>query len=413
MQVNISLNNRILIILAIIILLAVGGYLFWRHPKPQQDGATLSSVLSSEQQAFGMRLLSESEDSNNYVRSEMKICLDNGGRNNCYKEVGKLLFDQMGYQKVLDSFQANEAYPEIFSRCHEVTHYLGRSAYLETKSIPALYNQDRSVCHGGFYHGVIEGYFAEKNLLVLGEPSAELASNIKSVCGNSNDYSVPRFYSECVHGIGHAMMYITDAELPESLKFCDALSTRSDQQTCYGGALMENSSSSTNFDHPSKYLSATDQNYPCTILAEQYLQQCYEYQSSYFAELAKWDWQKVVTMCGQVPAAYQQGCFHIVGTNQVGFTQDQATWIKDCNYISTKDYRASCYAGIISSLGGRYVGEGSHMIAFCGLVDIAMQEPCFRALGNVVSTWSQDGSKRGEVCAKLEKDKAKTWCKQG
>jgi|GEM_PF-2557813 len=413
MEINVNINNRILIGAGLVILIGAA-FLLLRSPEKEsaQKSEEKSGVakVSEEQKAFGMRLLSGSETVETYVPTQMKICYDNGGRNSCYKQVGQLLFDQFGYQKVLDTFHATEDKPEIFSRCHEVTHYIGRNAYSEIKSIPVLYSQDHSVCHGGFYHGVIEEYFAEKNLLPKSEPSAELASTIQTVCGSERDYSVPRFYAECVHGIGHAMMYITEAELPQSLTYCDALPARGDQETCYGGALMENSSSSTNFDHPTKYLDASKPNYPCTILDEHYLVQCYKYQSSYFAEISRWDWQNVVKLCQQVPLAYQDGCFNIIGSNQVGFSQDSAVWKKDCNYIADLSYRASCIIGVISALGGRYVGEGGLMVNFCNSVDANMQEPCFRATGNVASTWSQDGNERVNVCTNIESDLAKTWC---
>lgn len=218
------------------------------------------------------------ENSDSFVRSRMKTCLENGGRNHCYQDAANALLGQLSPKEILTSFEAQELYPEIFSRCHEVTHYVGRAAYAETKSVALAYEQCAPACHGGCYHGVIEGYLKQKNISVNQVNDTTVTQEIRTACGDERDYDAPRIYWECFHGIGHALMFITDSDLMRSLRLCDALPEQGQREACYSGAFMENSSSSTNVDHPSKYLDPRDPMYPCTVLEEKYLNLCYQYQ---------------------------------------------------------------------------------------------------------------------------------------
>ncbi len=353
----------------------------------------------------------DTKQTSEFIRAKMKVCYDSGGPNACYKEAAQAFMENFGLAETLADFAADEQQPEIFSRCHEVTHYLGRSAYEQSKSVPDIYAQCTYVCHGGCYHGVIEQYFKDNNTVMAELSDEVLQPQIQSICGRQQDYSVPRTYSECVHGIGHAMMYITDQELPHSLKLCDFLQTLSDRETCYGGVFMENSSSSTNLDHPTEYLKPSDPMYPCDILDKQFLKVCYQYQSSYFAELSKWDWQKTAQLCQKVPQEFADGCATILGSNLVGYTEDMEVIKNVCNQMPTKNFRRDCVAGVISSLGGRFIGDMAKMENFCNSINVQEQEICYNAVGNSVSSWSAEQSQVEEKCSSLKTPQYIAWCR--
>ena len=93
----------------------------------------------------------------------------------------------------------------------------------------------------------------EKHLLNA-QDQTMIRREIATVCGKETDYAAPLTYRECVHGLGHGAMYITDSDLNQALALCNALSNQKDQEACYSGVFMENSSSSTNIDHPSKFI---------------------------------------------------------------------------------------------------------------------------------------------------------------
>jgi len=344
-----------------------------------------------------------------FIVSEMKDCYTKGAPQ-CYQDAAAHFMEKFNLVKVLALLKSNEQQPEVFSRCHEVTHYLGRLEYQKTKSVPQVFSECDSTCHGGCYHGVIEEYFKESGDGTIGLSDVDISNKIRTVCGKQETYAAPRIYSECVHGIGHAMMYINNQEVPQSLNFCDSLSTQSDRETCYGGVFMENSSSSTNLDHPTQYLKADDPLYPCDVLESRYLKICYEYQSSYFAELSTWDWNKTAQLCLRVPADYQAGCFNIIGSNQVGYTEDQAVMKNDCYLMPTSDFVSNCVAGVISAFGGRYVGDMGKMVSFCSLLAETEKQSCYNSIGNVVESWSTDPTYQKHHCEEIENDQYASWC---
>lgn len=205
-------------------------------------------------------------------------------------------------------------------------------------------------------------------------------------------------------------MFVTDGDLPRSLKLCDVFSDRGERETYYGGVFMENSSSSTNTDHPGKFIKADNPMYPCNILDKQYLSECYRYQSSYFAIYSKSDWAKVANLCSQVPNDYQLECFQTIGTNQVGYTQDFSQMKKNCGLIKEDNLRNICIQGIVVSLAGRYVNKSEKLIEFCQLVDAENKKSCFEQLGTAISAWYKYSVEAEKICDRINDENYASWC---
>lgn len=350
-----------------------------------------------------------------YVRSAMDNCFKKGGgADACYKKIARVLSDEFSLEFILHILQANENYEAVFSRCHEVTHFLAREAYKKTKNAAETYSKCTPVCHGGCYHGVLEGYFEEKNIQYADFPDEILKQEVIRICGKSTKHTSPRIFHECLHGIGHALMFITESNLFRSLTFCDALPAQVERESCYGGVFMENSSSSTNQDHPASYLKSDDPLYPCTVLSEHYLETCYKYQSSYFAELTHWDWQKTIELCRKVPSQYQKGCFFIIGSNQVGYSQDLNVAVHTCRLIQNEQLQKECVKGVASSLGGRYVNEPFRILDFCVMVDKDYKDVCYQEIDNALISWGENpiAYKERNMCPKASDPYTLAWCKE-
>lgn len=358
------------------------------------------------------RLLQKDEDPNAYISSQMAICYRSGGKNSCYKKVATILFSQFNLTKILELIKDNEQVVEVFARCHELTHYLSRMEYDKVKDISSVYNQCTSVCHGGCYHGPIESYLKAKSLQIGPEFESQAGLEIPRICGKKEDYQVPLLYTECLHGIGHATMFVTDGDLIVALRLCDRLPDVSEREACYSGSFMENSSSSTNLDHPSKYIKADDPMYPCNALEERYLSLCYRYQSSHFALLTKSNWDQTANLCLQVPKPYQIPCFLTIGSNQVGFTQDLGKMIQNCTLMPSDEYQQACLQGAVDALTIRYRGDVSKMIWFCSNTPPAHQQSCFRQMGLSLSSWSTKKADAHKLCNAANNPLFISWCKQ-
>jgi hypothetical protein len=339
----------------------------------------------------------------------MGVCFQNGGKDDCYKDVAALFSTQFGLKETLNLFATNEDAPEIYTRCHEATHYLSRNEYQKVKNVPQVYASCDSTCHGGCYHGVLEAYLKDKQLPL---ESPQLKLEFSTVCGQLTDYNKPLLYFECLHGLGHAAMFISDMELSQSLVFCDVLPDEARRERCYSGVFMENSSSSTNTDHPGKYVRVTDPLYPCNTLEKKYLEQCYRYQSSYFALITNHDWRQVATQCLTVPIPYQESCFRTVGTNQVGFTRDMKHMKANC-YLMPDKFQETCIAGVIGSFAYRFVGDIGKMTEFCSSVNSTHQPNCFRQVGTSLVDWTTNSNERQGYCQGLNDAQRVAWCIQG
>lgn len=354
----------------------------------------------SREPAGKLRLKRDGEADDAYLREELKVCFDLGGRDDCYKEAALLFFNHFGLKKSLDLLERNEDYQEVYARCHEVTHFLSRSEYEKLKSIADVYSQCNSTCHGGCYHGTLEAYLKENSDI-----------DFALICGKIDDYDKPLIFYECFHGLGHAAMYVEDMDLLASLRMCDKINDTANRERCYSGVFMENSSSSTSLDHPGKYTKADDPYFPCNSLEEKYLSLCYRYQSSYFSLLVKHDWQKVAGLCLGVPEDYRHECFRTIGTNQVGFTKDPLKMRANCYLMPTDDFRNTCITGVISSFAYRFVGDGDKMINFCSSVEDNYKESCYKQIGAAFSDWSADKDLARSGCEKIADPKAKEWCR--
>lgn len=360
---------------------------------------------------ISFRTINPGEDENSYIRQQMKQCYETGGRDGCYKDAAQVLYNQLGLSKTLRLLKANEDYQEVYARCHEVTHYLSRFEYAKQKNISKVYAQCDSTCHGGCYHGTLEAYLKESLGFVQSEDVfSKVSGNFAKICGEKKDYQKPIEFNECMHGLGHAAMFVTEMELKQSLKLCDNLQDQDAKERCYSGVFMENSSSSTSFDHKSIYIKADDPFYPCNILEEKYQALCWQYQSSYFAIITNQDWEKVASMCLQVPDNYQDLCFKTIGTNQVGFAQDLLTMKNDCGLMPDNHFKNTCIAGVVSSLSYRFVGDAQKIINFCSLVDLENQESCYKQMGTGISDWTVNKDLARKECDKISNPNGVAWC---
>ena len=343
---------------------------------------------------------------NLYVRSQMKKCYETDGRDGCYKKAADVLYSQFGLAKTLQVFKENEGYTEVYARCHETTHYLSRLEYDKQDSIAKVYAQCDSTCHGGCYHGTLEAYLKQKTQ----ETGFNLSNQFAKVCEKKSDYQKPIEFNECLHGMGHAAMFVTEMELKDSLKLCDTISNQPYKERCYTGVFMENSSSSTSFDHASIYIKLDDPFYPCNSLEEKYQSLCWQYQSSYFSIINKQDWKKVAALCLQIPTQYQDRCFRTIGTNQVGFTQSLETMKKDCDLMPSENFKDICVTGVVSSLSYRFVGNMQKMIDFCRLTDAQNRESCFKQVGSGVLDWDKSKDVAKKQCQKIPDPQGISWC---
>lgn len=345
-------------LVALLALLAGGA--FWGGYIPASAAPTTESVLAS-----------------------FRDCYASSARNSCFQELASGFVGKHQEASVFAAFEANQRAPMVFESCHVFTHFMGQAAFREYDGVAEAMEHGHHVCFAGFYHGVLEGYFmAEHPEAVAAGDQDALKQDIPSICAPLKGADANRKYNECLHGLGHAFMFVTSGELPQALVLCDALEP-SEASWCYSGVFMENSTSTTNPDHPSKYLKADDPLYPCTILDERYLATCYTLQSMYFAHLAGGDWTKNVAWCLEVPENHRPACFNGYGQNLAGYYTDPAL-IRDGCLLAPYAYVSSCIGGAVGGISAKYTDPDALVSALCEQFEGEYRRMCTEAAGRIV-----------------------------
>ena len=346
-------------------------------------------------------------DPTNFIVSKMGECNKAPRRSECLKEAARFFLKEFSLKQVLAVFEKNETREELISICHEETHYLGRGEYQTVKDIKDVFSSCNHSCLGGCYHGAVEGYFIEKNITIDGENDSQVAKEMPTLCGQQKDYQTPQQHTECLHGLGHAVMFLTENDLIRSLKLCDNLKTKSEQDLCYTGAFMANVDGENSQDHPSKYFKRGDDLYPCTILDKKYLDMCYTYA---VLQPHQTDLEKTINICKQVPNEFQLACFRTMGRDRVYNTDDEEEMKKECDLIDKEEFRQSCYIGTVGSLVVRYGIDSQSPFKYCAILDNKFKERCYSELGLRLTHWTKDLQKLHTVCSQISQEQYRNQC---
>lgn len=282
-------------------------------------------------------------------------------------------------------------YDQYFS-CHAFTHFLGRALYQKTQSIPDAYSQINFTCHGGAYHGVIESYLNDRPEYLISFTGEQIENICQGSFSKANNKNPEAIKNECLHGFGHAFMYVTTSDLPKSLSLCDRLKDEF-QERCFGGAFMENSTSSTNRDHPTNWLKAGDKFFPCTILEEKYLNQCYFYQANYLVMSTDHNFKGVFSDCYTLQGIRRDYCHMGVGAILASVTNERGVDFSStvCDLAEGRA-RQLCIEGAVPSMLQRWGGDTKKIVEFCNLTAADLREVCFLKLGTVAKYWYKDES---------------------
>lgn len=344
------------------------------------------------------------------ILTRMTKCAKSGQRSNCLHKVAADFLQIAPLGQILEAVNEKETQEEIFNTCHQTFHYLGRIAYQSSKNIQKMFNQCTHSCLDGCYHGAVEGYFIEKGINLTDENFPIIAQEVAKICGRESDYQTPELYVTCLHGLGHATMFIADYDLLQALKLCDSLVLEGERELCYTGSLMANADSFEQDDHPSKYIKADDPMYPCPILPRQYQKECYEYNTLNFYHFTNYNWEQTIKLCGQVPQAYRRGCYQTMGGDQVGFTDDMVKIKNACAQIADEEFVSACIDGAEGNLVMRYSDDFIKPIKFCSLWDGNFKDKCYNTFVSLLNRWSREQNKKIPICRKIEEGSYQEKC---
>ena len=260
--------------------------------------------------------------------------------------------------KLIQRFEAAD--PELRRGCHPVVHAIGRETFRLKENIHDSFAACDQTCHSGCYHGSVERFLRGDDVYSQTDkhPSqAELKQKAAAAC----DPNTPmRLRFQCLHGLGHALMFFSRYELDQSLSACDALPDDWSRNSCYGGVFMENVSNATN---ETKNFSPTDYHVPCNRVDQQYRRECYMMQSSRMSEMGL-PLQRLFEECAKagehgIPCAQSIGR-DLSNEARAGHPRSVAEKCKLAHEAS----RHACVRGVVYALADN-TWDGRYAMPFC------------------------------------------------
>lgn len=289
----------------------------------------------------------------------------------CYEDYYSQIVKVKGIKEAFNDLKTRYKTDNIVKEtCHPLTHAIGRAASLKFKTPGEAFVYGDNFCSSGYYHGVLEGIAAK-----MGRD--KLLANLNSICNDiqgKSSYSLD--YYNCVHGLGHGIMAITDDELFQSLDYCDKLTGDWEQKSCASGVFMENIVID-GINHQTKYLKTDDLLYPCDFSPEKYKGTCYLMQSSYILRVTGFNFPKTFETCAKAEGNHKNECYLSLGRDVSGFTISNVEGTKKlCFMGQSYDQKLDCIIGAVRDFK-YYFHNNKEAIKLCNsLTDQAMRKDC-------------------------------------
>lgn len=363
-------------------------------------------------------------------------------KTSCYEHGLLGVLEKSGVRPAMETLAAvAELDPEVQRNGHVYAHVVGIAAYDGKQNVGEIFRSCSELFQSGCYHGVIQSYLED----VLDLSMAESAERINGICAAYRDDPADRFIRyQCLHALGHGLTAFHDHDLPRSLKACDALADDWERQGCWSGAFMENAVHGTGLHHASPEhharkaepashdhqghhghhgpasakaeefvpVKADDPHYPCSVLEEKYLADCYLMQTSVILYQNHGDFRKAAAICDTAPAAMRPWCYQGLGRDASAYTvQDPEESIRLCS-LGRERYQPWCYAGLVKNFID-VTAKSESGLGLCPRVPgRANQLKCYEAVGEEIWVLAAAEPQRAALCAQAGGD-AEAACRWG
>ena len=282
----------------------------------------------------------------------------------------------------------------IRGACHPVAHAIGRDTFGVQGTVERSFAACDETCISGCYHGAMERFLRGDGDASGHITLAELQTKAATACDDALPIAL-RF--QCLHGLGHAIMYYTGYSLHPSLAICDAAGNEWNQSSCAGGVFMENVVA---IDPKDRDLSPTDYHYPCDAVAARYRTPCYLMQTSVMRDMGLTPAQ-IFVECRNA-GANRADCIQSLGrdTSNLAVISGPRAASSVCEIGEGADLKA-CNQGCIMALVD-HSWDGRYALPYCA--SYARSEAVSDCFTSVVSylrdSFAKTSSDLASQCAK-------------
>lgn len=329
---------------------------------------------------------------------EIKSCMNSRDGAEC---LDRLFRETLKNHSTLEALQLVQRYevedPEFRRDCHPVVHAIGRETFRVKSTIHDSFSACDQTCHSGCYHGSVERFLRGENIYaeVGRHPSAaELKQKAAIAC---DPKIAMRLRFQCLHGLGHALLFFSRYQLSPSLEACDVLPEAWSRSSCYGGVFMENVSNAT---PETRDLSPTDYHYPCNKLDAKYRNDCYVMQTSRMTEMGL-DTAQIFRECEKA-GEFRESCTVSVGRDLSNFVRvgQPQTVAQKCELVASEG-RHACMSGVVYALIDN-TWDGRYALPFCSTFSQEDdQNTCFKLSAQYLkSTFEKSPADVAKDCSK-------------
>jgi hypothetical protein len=326
---------------------------------------------------------------NKWLAAQVEECQkkDWERQNDCYEVMMKTYLESHEVKAVLVDLESLRTQSKaVENSCHDIAHSLGRLTFEKYGNVGDAFEMCDFTCHSGCYHGVMERQFNEGEAAGTHVTPAKLAAKIPTICA-PDKFSNPRqsVIFQCLHGVGHAVLYSMEYDLEAALGICDKFATSYEQSSCYGGVIMENL---TAFDKDKRDLKQGDALYPCTKLEDKYKHSCYTMQTSWMFEMGM-STEQIAKECQKVAQPYLDQCFVSLGRDLSGYfrTGNASIVVTACENHSG-EYKLQCLRGVIYALVDNS-WDAKFAYPFCDKLQQENQARCYVETNYYLSIYYQ------------------------
>ena len=313
---------------------------------------------------------------------------EHGGKPLCFRQAFGNLAYREGPQKALALLATDDTrIAGVHADCHQISHWIGHAglAYYKNDAGQAL-SHGAMTCNSGYYHGVLQ-------LALAGLPRSEVVKKSRKLCTAPAVNKTEFLLYQCVHGLGHGLMIYSGDDLPWSLRTCHKLQTGFDRVSCTGGVFMQNLDTTMGV---SRYLSAKNPIYPCTIVAERDKVYCYLMVTSRINTLDDFNWRKTADWCRRSERGWVETCFESYGRDASGSSEyrPQKT-VALCEQAGPNT--GDCIYGAARDYGNNYAGRRT-ATTLCTASPARFRGRCYEGIGTILGSLHRSGPQRRSAC---------------
>lgn len=296
--------------------------------------------------------------------------------------------------------------------CHDYLQFLTRRKFQEMRDVGEFYSICDSTCGNACYHGVAEGYLKTPYHDITNLDFDDATNKLLSACSKTADENPVGLRTQCVHGIGHGLMLITDWDLLESLDYCDLYPNRKERSDCYSGVFMEFFLSFSKYPLADRLLNNSDKLYPCSILEEKYTYTCIGYLTEDRYIQSNKSFSETSKICELLDDELKNVCFR-----QLGHLQSRTFRLGDINRICDnavdQESRQNCHTGFVRGLTeypntntARGSAEQSDLnyrvyrtaVHYCSALEPKYREKCYKKIGTQMKSYGQTSELVSSIC---------------